>query len=64
MINTELILDYMKDNGLSKAAFCRQCKISTGTLQKLLSGNYKINVIVLFKIARVLNIEISALILK
>ena len=56
---TELIENYIKENKISKIEFCKRCKLSIGTLNKVLSNqlNFKLNAI--FKIARVLNIEIK-----
>ena len=36
-INTQPILDYIRNNGLSKSEFCRQCGISVSTLDHILS---------------------------
>ena len=60
LINTELIKSYMKENNLSKAKFCKICKISPSTFNKIMNnGNFKL--IALFKIARVLNVYVHQL---
>ena len=38
-INYQLILDYIKNNKLSKSDFCKVCKISIGTLNNILINN-------------------------
>lgn len=37
IINEDLILQYMKDNHLSKTAFCKLCKIGKTTFDKLIN---------------------------
>lgn len=36
--NTQMILDFIHDNGLTKKAFCEQCNISSSTLDRMLKG--------------------------
>lgn len=50
-IKTELIENYIKENGISKTGFCKSCKISTSTLNNIYA-NKDFNLISLFKIAR------------
>ncbi len=38
-VNTEFILNYIKENNLTKKEFCRQCGISPSTLNSILNGN-------------------------
>jgi predicted transcriptional regulator len=57
-INVEMIKNYMKENGLSKAKFCRQCKISMEVFNKILVNKDNFRIIALFKIAIVMKIEI------
>ena len=57
----ELITNYMKENNLSKTAFCKQCKISYGVLNKILKDKSNIRLNVFFKIAKVLNIKVYEL---
>ena len=59
-LNKKLIGDYIKNNNLTITKFCKICKISPTTLKRLINGeDCRINAI--FKIARVLNVEISEL---
>ena len=60
IIKTELIENYIKDNQLSKTKFCKICKICPSTLKKIFN-NEDVNLIALFKIARVMNIHIHQL---
>ena len=58
MIKTEIIKKYMLENKLSKTKFCKVCKISFKTLNKIMSNDLNFEIIVLFKIARVIKIEV------
>lgn len=57
-IKTELIENFIKDNNLSKSKFCKMCKISQSTLDKIMTSNENFRIIALFKIARVLKIQV------
>lgn len=57
-IKTELIENSIKENNLSKSKFCEMCKISQSTLNKIMTSNEKFRIIALFKIARVLKIQV------
>lgn len=57
-INTDLIINYLFLNKLTKSEFCKMCKISYGTLEKVMSKNQNFNISALFKIAKVLNVKI------
>lgn len=57
-IKTELIENFIKDNNLSKSKFCKMCKISQSTLDKIMTNNENFRIIALFKIARVLKIQV------
>ena len=60
LVNVVLIEDYMAKNKLSKTKFSQLCKISSATLDRVLSGgNY--SVIALFRIARVLEVQVHQL---
>jgi len=60
-INTQLIKKYLKEKKLSKSNFCKQCKISVVTLNKIISNKENFRIIALFKIARVLNLQVYQL---
>ena len=53
-INTQIIFEYLKDNNLSKTAFCKQCNLSHITYEKIINGE-DFGIVSLFKIARQLN---------
>ena len=55
---TELIENFRKDNNLSKSKFCKLCKISQSTLNKIMTNSENFRIIALFKIARVLKIQV------
>ena len=57
-IKTELIENYLKENNLSKTKFCKICKISYSTYKKIMSSDNNFGVIALFRIAKILNIEV------
>lgn len=57
-IKTVLIENFIKDNNLSKSKFCKMCKISQSTLNKIMTSNENSRIIALFKIARVLKIQV------
>lgn len=60
LVKVVLIEDYMAKNKLSKTKFSQLCKISSATLDRVLSGgNY--SVIALFRIVRVLEVEVHQL---
>ena len=61
IIKTELIIDYLKSNNLSKSKFCKLCKISYRTLNKILLGDTNFEVIALFRIAKMLGIQIHTI---
>ena len=43
VVNTQLLVDFMRDNNLSKAGFCRLCHIPVSTLNTLLKGSSYVN---------------------
>lgn len=57
-IKNELIENFIKDNSLSKSKFCKMCKISQSTLNKIMTNSENFRIIALFKIARVLKIQV------
>ena len=60
--NYEIIIEYMNKNNLSKTQFCKQCKISIYTLNKMLNGNLNINSLLGLKVYNLLNIKFNDLI--
>ena len=57
-IKTELIENFIKENNLSKSKFYKICKISQITLNKIMTNSENFRIIALFKIARVLKIQV------
>ena len=58
IIKTDLILDFMKSKGWSKTKFCKTCKVTPLTFEKIINKNYHFGVRALFKIAKVMGIEV------
>lgn len=61
VVKTELIENYIKENNLSKAKFCKMCKISPTTLSKIMN-NQDVRLLALFKITRVMGIYIHQIV--
>lgn len=57
-INTSKIQNYIKENNLTKQQFCKQCNISPSVLNKILKDQHNIHILALFKIAKVINIQV------
>ena len=51
-IRVELITNYLKDNKMSKAEFCRRVGISVGVLNKILKQDLHFRVDAIWKIAK------------
>lgn len=58
IIKVELIENFVKENNLSKIKFCNICKISLSTLNKIMANSDKFRIVALFKIAKVLKIQV------
>lgn len=61
IINTEIIKNYMEENNLSKRAFCKLCKISPATLERILMNKDSVRLMVIFRIARALKTPVYKL---
>ncbi len=57
-IDVKIISDYMAENNLSKSKFCKMCKISILSFDKVMSGSLNCSIIILFKIANVINVRV------
>ena len=58
LIKTEIFENYMKEHNLSKNAFCKLCKISPSVLKKIMNNQNNFYIIALFRIARVIKMEV------
>ena len=58
MIKVEIIEKFMLENNISKTKFCKMSKISPNTLNKIMANNFNFEIIVLFRIARIIKIEV------
>lgn len=59
-VDTIAIEKYMNENKLSKTKFCKTCKISISTFNRIIAGK-NIKLIALFRIAKIMNINICKL---
>ena len=57
-IKIGIIEKFMKENKISKTTFCKMCKISPITLNKILTNDNNFKIIALFKIAKVIKIQV------
>ena len=57
-IKIEIIKNYLLKNKISKTKFCKMCKISPSTLNKILANDDNFEIIALFKIAKVIKVEV------
>ena len=57
-IKTEIIENFMLENNISKTKFCKMCKISPSTLNKIMTNDDNFGIIALFKIARVIKVQV------
>ena len=57
-IKIEIIKNFMLKRGISKTKFCKMCKISPSTLNKILSNDDNFYIIALFKIAKVIKVKV------
>ncbi len=55
----EVIENYLKINRISKMKFCKLCGVSLYTLKKIMNNNLNYRIDALFKIAKVINIQVS-----
>lgn len=58
---TEIILNYIYENNLTKTQFCKLCNISYGTLNKVLNNTGEFRLYSLLKIIGVLKIKLNTL---
>ena len=58
MIKVEIIEKFMLENNISKTKFCKMCKISPNTLNKIMTNKFNFEIIALFRIARIIKIEV------
>ena len=56
-VNLDLITSYMANNDLTSVDFCKKCNISPQDLELIFTGSLDFDLIILFKIARLLSLE-------
>ena len=54
---SEVIEKFLKENNMTKTELCRRSKVGLKTLNEMLCGAFNYRVISLFKLARVVGIE-------
>ena len=59
-VNTTIINSYIEANKLSKAKFCKLCKISIYAFNKIMTGQ-DFDIINIFRIAKAMNIRVCEL---
>lgn len=60
-IKAQLIKEFMIKNKLSEDEFCKLCKINIEIYRKIMSKDYNFSFSIVFKIAKILNIEVGEL---
>lgn len=60
-VNTKLITAYIKKNNLTETEFCNNCRITKADLDLIFAGSLDFDLIILFKIARLLNLKVCEL---
>lgn len=58
----DLIYGFMETKGLSKTQFCRLCKISSLTFEKLCKGNFTIKLGTARRIAHLLEVSLERMV--
>lgn len=61
-VNTAIIDSFIKANNLSKTKFCKLCKISVYTFNKIMT-NQDFDMINLFRVAKTMNVHICKLLI-
>lgn len=64
VIKTQVIENYLINNKLSKAKFCEINNFSLSTLNNVLKNNLKIKISALFKLAKIMKVEVIDLLIK
>ena len=62
IIKVHIIEKFMKDNNLSKTKFCKMCRISLATYDKILQNKTNYRIVALFKVARIIKVNVYNLI--
>lgn len=60
IVNTQKIIEYIDVNNLTKTDFCKLCKISISTFNRILSGK-DFYLATLFKIAKIMQVNVCNL---
>lgn len=58
VININLIKDYIKDNNLTNPEFCKLCKISALTFERIMKDDLEVDLTAIFRISRILDVRL------
>lgn len=62
IIKTEVILEFMEKNNLSPTAFCRLCKISKSSYDKIMNNDLRVKIRTVLKIMVAMKIRLNQLV--
>ena len=62
IIKTEVILEFMEKNNLSPSAFCKFCKISKSSYDKIMHNNLQFRIKTILKIAIAMKVRLNQLV--
>lgn len=60
-INTDLIERFMRERSLSKAQFCKMCKIAPSTFNKIMKNDHDFYLNALYRIKKIMQIQLFEL---
>ena len=63
-INIDIINRFISDKRLTKTKFCKMCKISISTLNRIMKNEGNFCVTTIFKITKLIEVKFSEIILK
>ncbi|MBQ7579090.1 MAG: hypothetical protein IJT25_00965 [Clostridia bacterium] len=58
IVNIKLIEHYIEEKKLNKTSFCKKCKVSACTFNKIIKNETNFRINALFKIAREMEINV------
>lgn len=64
IIKTEVILEFMEKNNLSPTAFCKFCKISKSSYDKIMNNDLRVKIKTVLKIMVAMKIRLNQLVNK
>jgi len=61
IIKTELVEKYIDGKGIVKSEFCRRCGITPVEFGRLMSGDGRVRLVTIDRVARVIGIDVRSL---